>query len=221
MNEVNNNKSENNKICGEKKIIFSTQKTLKKKEVKKHDKFSSDNLIKKLKCYLLKFLVKFANLIIKNYKSNKIKEYTLIKINHIEAKDLDTKNNLALLDMPIKEILSKEKSKHFKNRKPSNKETIEKLLRDEINNIIIQTIFTKMTFREWLQNFKNKEIKEINKVKIEFKGVDKLLKEIDKENNIKYINMIKYHLDNFEEWFKKRKPRNKNKSQKKGLKTII
>lgn len=214
-NEINSDK-----IRIKQKKIFLIKKRKITIEIKSHNKFNDDNIIKKIKGFLFKYLVIFVNKIIENYTLNKNEKYIIIKINHTDAKNLKTKRNLELLDMPLKDVLSKEKSKHYKNRTNSNKKTIERLLKNEKYNIIIQEIFTKMTFSEWLKCFRNKEIKEINGEKIQFKGADELLGEIEKKNKkegIEYMNKVKKNFYNFENWFKERKPRNSNNDNKRHI----
>ena len=138
----------------------------------KHNKYSQDNIIKKIKSKLLHFLVEFLNNLLNSIlKKNKINSYIKI-VKNIEdnkipknvglIKDLDYKNvidrvkkekNLEFFDMKLKDFLSGKISSKYKTlQKDSNKRIIEEILKEENENEIINFVFN-LTFRQWLDSF--------------------------------------------------------------------
>ena len=189
-------------------ILIKNEDTNNIKNKKRHNKYSEDNIMKKIKCLFLKYLIITINSLVEKYKTNKEIDYTLKKLKYKYSEHLNTKSDLELLQKPIKDMLSKEISTKCISPPDSNKKTIENLLKDEKNNIIIQEIL-KITFSEWIYLFKKKKGKLINGTKIIFKGIETVYKKIEKKNknDEKYISQFKKCLNKYEEWFKKKKPR--------------
>ena len=184
-----------------------------------HNKYSKDNIIKKIKCLFLKYLIITINFVVKQFKTNKNKDYSLKKLKYKYSEHLNTKSDLELLKKPIKDLLSKEISKQYKSPPDTNKKIIENLLKDEEDNIIIQEVF-KITFCEWIYLFRKNKAKVINGKNIKFDGIKKLYKEINQKNpnDKKYISEFKKCLNKYEEWFENKKPR-KERNHLKNMKT--
>jgi len=150
-----------------------------------HNKYSSDNIIKAIKAKLNECIINFINKIINYvYSNNKEKLIKIIgglnnnkknkaKSKYIEViKKLDYKTfvnktnkkyNLELLNQTIKEYLSKNISKKYKNfNKEYNKIIIERLLQDEENNLIFNFIFNKIKIEDWLDIFVRKKELELH-----------------------------------------------------------
>ena len=117
-----NSKLSNDKIIGENiknknhNSIFSIQKIEREKEnntfiilikdedksnvknkIPHHNKYSKDNIIKKIKCLFLKYLIITINFVIKQFKTNKNKDYSLKKLKYKYSEHLNTKSDLELL----------------------------------------------------------------------------------------------------------------------------
>ena len=184
-----------------------------------HSKYSKDNIIKKIKCLFLKYLIITINFVVKQFKTNKNKDYSLKKLKYEYSEHLNTKSDLELLKKPIKDLLSKDISKQYKSPPDTNKKIIENLLKDEEDNIIIQEVF-KITFCEWIYLFRKNKAKVINGKNIKFDGIKKLYKEINQKNpnDKKYISEFKKCLNKYEEWFENKKPR-KERNHLKNKKT--
>ena len=195
----------------------------------KHNKYSQDNIIKKIKSKLLHFLVEFLNNLLNSIlKKNKINSYIKI-VKNIEdnkipknvglIKDLDYKNvidrvkkekNLEFFDMKLKDFLSGKISSKYKTlQKDSNKRIIEEILKEENENEIINFVFN-LTFRQWLDSFlykkeikdyKNLDNEKINIINYHFKRVDDLLIEIYREFNTNYLSCYIFYLFNIERWY--------------------
>jgi hypothetical protein len=184
-----------------------------------HNKYSKDNITKKIKRLFLKYLIITINFVVKQFKTNKNKDYSLKKLKYKYSEHLNTKSDLELLKKPIKDLLSKEISKQYKSPPDTNKKIIENLLKDEEDNIIIQEVF-KITFCEWIYLFRKNKAKVINGKNIKFDGIKKLYKEINQKNpnDKKYISEFKKCLNKYEEWFENKKPR-KERNHLKNKKT--
>ena len=216
------------------------------KKNSKHNKYSQDNIIKKIKVKLLDYLIDFINSILNFVLEDKIISYLkIVKKNETEKtlrkenliKDLNYKNiidigkkgkNLEFFGITLKEFLSNDISIKFKTfPKDSNKKIIEEILNKEKDNQIINFIF-KLTFRQWLDVFLYK--KELNdyinldksKIKIimdKFKRFDELLKDIYSEPD-NFISCYICCLFNIERWYFIKKERT-IKIKNKNLNNII
>ena len=193
------------------KILLKLKRGRKNKDVHtnaNHNKYSSDNIIKAIRAKLNGCLINFINKIINYvYSNNKEKLIKIIggfnnnqknkaKSKYIEViKKLDYKTfvnktnkkyNLELLNQTIKEYLSKNISKKYKNfNQEYNKIIIERLLQDEENNLIFNFIFNKIKIEDWLDIFVRKKELELH----------------DDINDLKdyQINMIKENLVRIDE----------------------
>ena len=199
-----------------------------------HNKDSADNIIKKIKSKIFKYLLMFINDLLNSLKEknkNKIivnknekeseKEKKIIK--KIDYKtivnDMKRKNNLAFLKMSLKEFLSNQiSSKYSTLSKDLNKSTINEILNEEKENIIIKYIFN-LTFGDWIDiftykkeitDFGNIDIESIEEIENNFKKVDFLLKEIYNLNyGNNYFSFFISLLYNFERWFYVKQSREK------------
>ena len=182
-----------------------------------HNKSISDNIIKKIKCYLIKNLLFFVNTLL--YNNTELKKKKLLK--DLDYKNIDQLNkaiDLEMLDMPIKDLLSKDISPKFKTeKKECNKIMINYILDKYNNNEIINLVFN-MTFREWINIFTlKKKISEIEGVSDEtHKEIEQLLPKLGNllneiyEKNGKdnsYLSHFIFYLFNYEMWFFKKRER--------------
>lgn len=197
---VKNLKINKKEITKKKKKIFKTKKLKDKKifkilkiekviiDIKKtkveHTKYSSDNIMKKVKVRLMNYLVSSIN-------SNL---YTIEGCNNYKIRKLDNKfktrcknsHNLECIKSSIKALLSKNKE---------NKKNIEILEKEKGNEKIKYML--NLEFGEWIDIFTKK--KESKYKEIIFDGYNSLLKEIsDKYKEEKsYYNTFSYYLDNY------------------------
>jgi hypothetical protein len=210
---MNNNEEENN-IEIQKDINiskFTNKKRGRKKakdndgEVAKHNKSSKDNLIRKLKRYILDFILFLLNHSIK-FKSGKFRP-----LNKKMKERLKKDENLDLLNKTIANIFSNTKmNKVSEKKRESNKDLIEKIYKENIETETIKILG--MSFQSILNLIKVKyldpflaKIKE-KEIKIEMKNNKR--KDFDIES---YMNDAKNLLLNFEEWFRQKKGRDRKK----------
>ena len=203
---VENGIAMDNIIIGNKKI--GRRKIDEKPSGKaKHDKFSHDNIIRKIKTQSLDFLVKKLNSCIK-FRSGKFRP-----LDKKMKERLKRDENLELLNKKISDILSNTKmNKVSEKRRKSNKKLIKKIYNENIEVEVINIL--SMTFQDflndirdnYLENFldliKEKEIRIQNKIK------NKSKEYFDAES---YMNLFKKLLFKYEGWFKDKKGRNTKK----------
>ena len=200
------NKQENkdflNKKKGRKKIdkIFNEED----REIEEgHNKFSEDNIMRKIKTNIIEFIIINLDESLKN------KNMTFLKINKHLSENLKRDYNMNLMNRTIKDIFSNESIRAKYKRKNYD------------NKILIDKIFN--------EKYEKETIKILNKtyydmvVKIREKNLDSFLdKIIKKENNMQkksnieeYMNLLKDLLFRFKEWFNEKQGRNREKNNKK------
>ena len=212
------NKIRENKIIfgqGRKKKIDLTERT--------HDKYSSDNILKKIKAILFKSLIIFSNNVLKSANIN-------IKLKNIDYKNINKlgkKNELDQFDMTIEQLISKEISPKYTNfNSHYNKEKITQILEERKDNEALKSIFY-MTYRQWLDifvlkiniiNYKNykyldglsEETFEI--IEKNIPKISEILINIYSKDNIEYLPYFLFYLYNYEKLFLIKRNRSKNKA---------
>ena len=115
-----------------------------------HTKMSSDNIIKKIKAKIIHYLVIFMNNLLDN---DKFKFY---KLNYKYINQLNKKNDLDLLEKPLKDLLSMDITSKVKTvGEKFNKILIKKIVEKEVPvKDYNTTMFAlNMKFREWISLF--------------------------------------------------------------------
>ena len=170
-NKKNINEKEEEKedeIINIKKAIFEITKIKNKKNktgkkskcIKKHDKFASDNVVRKIKRILFETLIRFINDSIKTYKNNKSNQNVekmettpfLVKINQKTISDTSKKSNIELIDSSLQDIFSRDVSVKMKNYGiDKNRKTIQEIIKNnqkrtmEILNMTLEQCFDHLT----------------------------------------------------------------------------
>ena len=174
-------------------------------EIRKHTKYSTDNIFKKIKSSILELLYPHFNKKIVNvYNGNighGIFKKILLKIKQDQI--LNSKDDDIFMNKKIKEILSDDISNRFSNHlKEHNKILIEQLLNevDEEKRKIFQNIF-ELTFIDCLEHFRG------TKYFSQLQGLETLNEYCKKfENDEDYLKLFKHYVNNFEnEILRKRK----------------
>jgi hypothetical protein len=174
-------------------------------EVRKHTKYSSDNIFKKIKSCVLEILYPLINKkIVIVYNGNigqGIFKKILLKIKQDQI--LNSKDDDIFMKKEIKDILSEDISNRFSNHlKQHNKNLIEQLLNeeDEEKRNIFKEIFG-LTFIDCLEHFRG------TKYFSQLQGLETLNKYCKKfENDEDYLKLFKHYVYNFEkEVLRKRK----------------
>ena len=190
----------------------------------KHNKFSDDNLRRKVKVLVINFALDFINEKIKVvYKGNigqGIMKKQLLPINLINKSNITIEHSKTLLNKTLGEILSEDISTRYTNYYPKyNKKLIERLLKDEDEKkrLYFQKIFN-ITFLQCIKSLNGGYICE------ELKGF-KTLSELKNKNKIKeaepeYIEQLELYLSKFEENIKNKKGRRLKKIKKEKIDEI-
>ena len=183
-----------------------------------HNKFSDDNLRRKCKHLVLKYLMKFINdKILDIYNGNigkGISEKQLKLINQSQIINCTVNFNKRFLRLKIKDIFSTNISKKYSYFPIShNKILINGLLNEPDENK--KYYFTKLfnlEFIECLRTFRGEKHIDILEG---FKSFDDIKDEIItkyKDDGEKYYDSIKYYLDNYEKITLKKTPKNRKKN---------
>ena len=197
-------KKENGKEANKKSLLGRKKKG--SNETGNHNKYSEDNVIKKIKAHLLTILYKFINDVIKKvYNGNighRIFQKQLLKINQNQV--IVSKNNKQFLNKTLKDIFSEDISTKYSTYSLShNKELIKNLLNetDEEKRIKLNKLFN-LTFIECLRHFRGSEFIE------ELRGLDSLESVLKKfENDKDYLDEFNGYCFKFEEVIQKKKNR--------------
>jgi len=179
------------------------------KDKGKHNKFSEDNLMRKIKSHFLDYIHNRLNNSFRNKNVQFLKLFSEINEN------LKRSYNIELLDKTIREIyenspLSGRYRKVNVHNSDINKKIIEQIF-NEVDNKeeeVIQILNSK--YKDLLSEFKKNNLKNfLNKIK-EDENKKKEEKE-EKENINKYTLMIEKLCLNYENWFLNKKGRNREK----------
>ena len=201
-----------NTINNKNKINFETEtkKRGRKKvgeipnEKSKHDKLSDDNKIRKIKGFLLEYILKKLNESIK-FSSNRFRP-----LNKTMKESLKKSENIALLDAYIKDIFSNTKMNKVSEKKgESNKKLIEKIYEE---NIEIDTIrILNLKFRDALNQIKKNSNGLLDMIKDKEISIQNNRKNKENFNIEKYMDDIKILLEGYEGWFDDKKGRDRKK----------
>ena len=200
-----------NSTTSKSKKCFLGRKKKNSNEIGAHSKYCQDNIIKKIKSFLLYFLKIFINsLIYKIYngdigKGIFIKELKIINQRQI----IDSKNDKEFIYKTLKDIFSDNISKKYTYYLPQhNKNLIEKLLNEEDyeKRVIFQKLFY-LTFLDCLMYFRgDKKLQQLDGLKT----IDEINKDFD--DDLEYLELFKYYVIHFEEIIMKKRKRNTKKS---------
>ena len=178
-----------------------------------HNKFSDDNIIRKVKNAILQNARIFINSKIKTiyeYKNNKFsKKKELLKMKKSQSISSRVDYNKNFLEKTLGEIFSEDiSSKYIQYPSAHNKKLIESLINDEDEQKkkIFNEIFN-LTFLDCLNYFRGRKIIE------ELEGLNNL-EDYIKRAKIKdkeYCTIFKYFVNNFEKIIMDKKSRIKNK----------
>ena len=172
----------------------------------KHNKFSKDNLIRKIKSKLLAAIRSYINSLLKTYYlKNEIKSVVLLqKLDQKYIRDTSIDFNKKLINLKIKDIFSDDISLKYKALgRNFNKNLINKIYQGKSQKNIISIL--EMTFLECLEHVSGKKNYESLKgLENEFQLIVNNMNETDK-----YIEAFNNLLNMFEFHFKNTTPRKK------------
>jgi hypothetical protein len=186
------------------------RKSKNSKDIGIHNKYSEDNILRKIKSTLLSYLYNFINFSIYTIYEGNIKKglfkRELKKINQSQV--VDTRTNKEFLHKTLKEIFSDNIStKYSYYSNDYNKNLIEELLNesDYEKRIKFKRLFS-LTFLDCLMHFRG------NKIFDELKGLESFNKYKEKfEDDEEYLYLFEYYISHFEEIIIKKRHRNRKK----------
>ena len=191
---------------------------------RKHDKFSSDNIFKKIKTKLIEIAIEFINNIVNRNKEDPFK-VIFKKIDYKYINQMRQDLDIELLNEPLKNLLLKDVSKKYSNiSTDSNRIKLENLIKNEKNDETIMFVLN-LQFRDFIELYCSKKtIYDIEsssnidsgicqKIMNELPGIDSLLNKILKKNDGKFLSHFIFLLYNYEKSILIKKGRNlKNSS---------
>jgi len=188
-------------------IITKRGRKNKSQEIKKperknvHNKFSNDNIKRRIKASFNKYIIKLLNKLVKEkYKKARIK---FLKMNIKITKDISIEYNRNLLNKYIKEIIVNMSNK-YKNQ-DNNKNCIKFIENKKDNEEIINIL--NMTYEQLYTNYFLKS-KKNNSQEYSYEAIkEKLLK----VNGKKYLDKFVENAESFVEFFMKTKIRKSRK----------
>jgi hypothetical protein len=203
------------------------------KSIRKHNKYSYDNVMKKVKKEIFNYALIFINQILTlllNYdKKYIISENNVIKygkgdylkpLNYDKIINTVQKGqNLQLLQMELKDLFSQNISQKFSNfTEDTNKKIIDDILTNEKENKNIMFALH-LKLEEWLDFFSHKkEIDILDNIqkekKVTFERAEELLNKIAERDDL-YFSIFVYHFYNYKSWFKSKRSHINKKSKKK------
>ena len=199
-NDSNDSEEKTNFDKGRKKKTDNTKR--------KHDKNVPDNIIKKCKRIFFKYIIIFINSIIKTHKTNHQENYEFKNLSYENyVNNLKKDKEIILLNMPLKDLVSLDVSNKYASNASFNKEKMEKILEEEKDNTIINSILN-MTFGEWIDVFTFKN--EINYY-FEFNELQDVLIDLYNKEDKEYFSRFIFYLFNYKNWFQNKKPRKPKK----------
>ena len=191
-------------------------------EIGKHTKYSEDNIILKIKVYIINSAKDLLNASFIYYYIDH-KSFLKLSLEKSKYKSVKKDFNVGLLKTKLKTIFFNDISTKYKKNADinNNKLLIEKIYEEKKETDIIKIL--ELTFEELLNIFRRTISSELQEKINHIKNFDKnfrYLTDLIEEENIKgesedYTNQIKYLTNCFENWFNDKKARrNKNDNKK-------
>ena len=210
VKQIRNKKSENNK---EEKNLGNKKKLLGRKkkdgiEKGKHNKYSPDNIIKKIKTIFFKYIIIYINLIKEKHTQKYKENFEFKKLSYENyINNLKKDKEILLLNKPLKDFVSLEiSSKHGLNF-DFNRQKMEKILEEEKDNQKLKFLLN-MTFDEWIDIFTFKKKVDDD---LEFNGLQDVLEDLYDKVDVEYFSRFIFYLFNYKNWFYNKKARKSKK----------
>ena len=186
-----------------------------------HNKFSDDNVRRRVKHLCFKYLLLFINNQIKKIYNNKIGQGIFQKqlktLNQSQISNAKITFNQQLLEKDLGEIFSDKVTGKLTNiQSEHNKDLIQKLINEEDmeKRIYFQNLF-KLKLKDCFEHFcGNKVIDELEGMEL-FNEINEITSEYLKkyEDGKEYIQQLEYYLKNFENIIKNKRARKKKKKK--------
>lgn len=163
------------------------QRTINNENIKMHDKFSTDNLLRKIQVHYISFIVSFLNEILEQLDFKQ----QFLKLDYVFKKNVNMKFVESLKQKNLGEIICNKISSKYKKDENANLIIYEEVKKNEVLNNIFSENYLKFFKKIYYKNKKNINLKEYGldkdiKLSKKVKLFDDLLKgknasDIDKE----------------------------------------
>lgn len=225
MHFLNQKRKRNRSKIKEKEIIYSRGRKKKDDRTnRKHCKYASDNIMKKIKSKLIDNAISFINKIVNRYNSNEEPKKDLFKkIDYKYINQMKQELDAELLNSPLKNLILKDVSPKFSNVSPdSNRIKFEELMKNKKDDKALMFALD-LPFRDFIDLFCSKktlndvessrklERNIFQKIMNELPGIDSLLNEISENNDKMYLSHFIFHLFNYENFILMKKGRKSSK----------
>ena len=172
------------------------------------NKYSYDNITKKLKALLMKSILNFVNNSLKEEQMGKSK---LVKISENIIRNIYRENNLNLLCLTLKEIFSNDINLKIKRLdKNYNKKIIDEIYLNNKKEKIINIL--NMTLSQCIKHITKQEYyPELKGLENEYKNISNELKNLGETDE--YIELFKDLFHRFEDFVKNKRKPNGNKKE--------
>ena len=206
------NEGNSQKKCGRKRKDIQRSDSY-----SEHNKFSDDNIRRKCKHLVLKYILKFINDTIKNlYKNNignGIFKKQLQTLNHSQKSNATIEFNKKFINKTLQEIFSENITTRITNFPANhNQMLIQKLLNesDESKKIFFNNLFS-LTFIQVLKHFTGQIKVDILKGMICFNSIRPKIEQKYSDGN-DYISSLDYYLKNYDKIINNKKSRKSKKA---------
>ena len=194
----------------------------------KHNKYSPDNISKKIKGIFLTNAIEYVNKLLLNYKQTFKCSDKLKKLNYgLYVNKSKKQNDSDMLNKLLKNIVSgKIDGKHNIKYGDNYNEKIINKISEKLDKDNELYLLLNMTFSEWIDSFLFKSINESNddlllsQLKNQINELNKLKGVEDNEKEI-YFTIFVYYLYNYQNYVKFKKGRNSKKNNSLEKKAIL
>jgi len=190
---------------------------------RKHDKYSIDNIMKKIKTNLLEIAIEFINQIV-NKSKEESQKILFKKIGYKYINQMKQDIDIELLNGTLKDLLLKDVSRKYSVlSEDSNRINLEELMKNEKNNEtimfmlnlkfreLIELYLSKITMND-LESSRNIDSSACQTIVDELPKIDSLLNKISKKNDGKFLSLFIFLLYNYEKIILIKKGRNSKKN---------
>lgn len=199
-NEKKNKKEKRN--SKEKKQGRRRKDEINIEEEPRHDKFKEDNIMRKIKTFIFKYIHNILN------DSLKYENYRFHPLNTNMNENLKKDFNEELLEKTIYEIyMTSSLNKRYENKNEEKNEFIEKIIRENEEKETISIL--NMKYKDILYQIRGKNLANF------LENIKAKEKKNNEEFIISYMENVKTLLMDYEMWFKKKLGRNTSKNNQK------
>ena len=172
-----------------------------------HKKDCPDNIIKKIKAFYFSCVTEYVQNFINIHKKNKdTKQINLLTLDYKYVNRLEKKENLEFLKKPLKEIISLDTSKKYKNKKTNtnwNERIVVGVLEKEKDNEVINSLLN-MKFSTWIDVFTYRQKWKYN---LQSDKIKYYFEEIQDKYDDEYFSKFLFYFFNYQNWFLHKKGR--------------